>query len=105
MFITVACGAVSGFHATQSPMIALWVSTAYLLKKGKYRFGSAITALPATFMTAVSTTYILLAKEGLQLGRTVSYAAGIAAAAALFCIYLVFLLRRKANRGQTAALY
>ena len=24
MFITVACGAISGFHATQSPMIAKW---------------------------------------------------------------------------------
>lgn len=28
-------------------MIALWVATAYLLKKGKYRFGSLLTAFPA----------------------------------------------------------
>ena len=42
-------------------MIALWVSTAYLLKKGKYRFGSLLTAFPAAFMTAVSLTYILMA--------------------------------------------
>ncbi len=35
-------------------MIALWVATAYLLKKGKYRFGSLLTAFPASFMTAVN---------------------------------------------------
>ena len=75
-------------------MIALWVSTSYLLKKGKYRFGSLITALPAAFMTAVSVTYILMAEEGLRLDQTVSYIAGISAAAALLIVYLVFLIRR-----------
>lgn len=53
-------------------MIALWVSTAYLLKKCKYRFGSLLTALPATFMTAVSLTYILTAKEGFRLPTSVA---------------------------------
>lgn len=76
-------------------MIALWVSTAYLLKKGKYRFGSLLTAFPAAFMTAVSLTYILMAKEGLQLDQTVSYAVGAAAAAILFAVYAAILLRRK----------
>lgn len=78
-------------------MIALWVSTAYLLKKGKYRFGSLLTALPATFMTAVSLTYILMAKEGFRLGQPVSYIAGIAAAAVCFGTYCVALLRKKKN--------
>ena len=54
-------------------MIALWVATAYLLKKGKYRFGSLLTAFPAAFMTAVSLTYILMAQEGFRLNQTVSY--------------------------------
>ena len=75
-------------------MIALWVSTSYLLKKGKYRFGSLITALPATFMTAVAVTYILMADEGFRLNQTVSYIIGIAAAVSLFTVYLVFLIRR-----------
>ena len=75
-------------------MIALWVSTSYLLKKGKYRFGSLITALPATFMTAVAVTYILMAKEGFRLAQTVSYIIGIAAAVSFFAVYLVFLIRR-----------
>ncbi len=69
-------------------MIALWVSNAYLLKKGKYRFAPLLTALPATFMTAVSVTYILMAKEGLQLSRNVAYLIGAAAALILFTVYL-----------------
>lgn len=75
-------------------MIALWVATAYLLKKGKYRFGSLLTALPAVFMTAVSTTYILIAKEGLELNQTVSCIAGGAAAAVPFARYLFVLIRK-----------
>ena len=74
--------------------VALWVSTAYLLKEGKYRFGSLLTALPATFMTAVCVTYILMAEEGFRLGRSVSYIAGLSAAALLLVCYLTVLLRK-----------
>lgn len=76
-------------------MIALWVSTAYLLKKGRYPFGSLLTALPAVFMTAVSITYILIAKEGFRLNQTVSYTAGIIAAASALCVYLTLLFKSK----------
>ena len=79
-------------------MIALWVATAYLLKKGKYRFGSLITALPATFMMAVSVTYILMAGEGFQLDQTISYIAGVSAAAVLLVIYLVALISKDRNK-------
>lgn len=75
-------------------MVALWVSSAFLLKKGRYRFGSLLTALPATFMTAVSFTYILIAKEGFRLNQTVSYIAGAVAAAVFFSIYLIALVHR-----------
>ena len=75
-------------------MISLWVATAYLLKEGKYHFGSLLTALPATFMTAVSTTYILMAKEGLCLEQRISYPIGAAAAAALLIVYLAALIRK-----------
>ena len=74
-------------------MVALWVATAYLLKKGKYRFGSLLTALPATFMTAVSVTYILMAQEGFKLDQTASYIIGTVAAASLLIVYVVFLIR------------
>ena len=74
-------------------MIALWVATAYLLKKGKYRFGSLLTAFPAVFMTGVSLTYILIAQEGFRLGQTISYTAGAAAAIILLVVYLIVLLK------------
>lgn len=75
-------------------MISLWVSTAYLLKKGKYRFGSLITALPATFMSAVTLSYILMAKEGFRLSSKIAYPAGIAFAALLFCVYAAVFFKR-----------
>ena len=74
-------------------MITLWVASAYLLKKGKYRFGSLLTAFPAAFMSAVSLTYIMMASEGFRLGQTVSYISGAIFAITLFVIYLVFLIR------------
>lgn len=76
-------------------MIALWVATAYMLKKGKYRFGSLLTAFPAAFMSAVSLTYIMMAQEGFRLTQTISYISGASFAAVLFVIYLVFLIRRQ----------
>ena len=79
-------------------MIALWVSTAYLLKKGKYRFGSLLTAIPASFMTAVSTTYILIAQEGFRLNQTVSYIAGAAAAVFLFAFYTIMFIRKNSAK-------
>ncbi len=75
-------------------MIALWVATSYLIKEGKYRYGSFITALPATFMSAVSMTYILMAKEGFRLSGSIAYPVGVLFATALFLLYLV-LLRKK----------
>ncbi len=68
-------------------MIALWVATAYLVKTGKRRFASLLTALPATFMSAVSMTYILMAGEGFGLSASVAYPAGAVFAAALFGAY------------------
>ena len=76
-------------------MIALWVITAYLLKKGKYRFGSLMTAIPGAFMSAVTLTYILMAGEGFGLSATIAYPAGIVFAAVLFVIYLTKLKARR----------
>ncbi|MBQ7161628.1 MAG: carbon starvation protein A [Clostridia bacterium] len=85
-------------------MIALWVATAYLMKEGKYRFGSLLTALPASFMTAVSVTYIMMAKEGFKLDQTVSYITGASAAVVLFAVYLIALVRRIKSAGTEARL-
>ena len=70
-------------------MISLWVATAYLVKKHRNKLASLITALPATFMSAVSMTYILMADEGFRLGAGIGYPAGIAFAAILFFIYVI----------------
>jgi len=77
-------------------MIALWVATAYLLKVGKGRVRALLTALPATFMSAVSLTYILMAKEGFRLSSQIAYPAGIIFAALLFILFLVKSSSRKA---------
>ena len=68
-------------------MISLWAATAYLVRKGKMKYGSLITALPAAFMSAVSMTYILMADEGFGLSSSIAYPAGIVFAAALFGVY------------------
>ena len=81
-------------------MIALWVATAYLLKAGKTKYGSLITALPAAFMSAVSMTYILMAEEGFRLSEAVAYPAGAVFALALFGVYLRMCFRLKKTPGQ-----
>ena len=75
-------------------MVTLWVSSAYLLKKGKSRRVSLITALPAAFMTGVSVTYILMAEEGFRISRTLAYPAGAAAALGIFAFYMTRLLKK-----------
>ena len=79
-------------------MISLWVATAYLLKTNENKLLSLVTALPATFMSAVSMTYILMAKEGFKLGAGVGYPVGIVFAAACFAFYLTKLNRAKQTR-------
>lgn len=75
-------------------MISLWVATSYLISNNKDRFASLLTAVPAAFMTAVSVTYILVAKEGLKLSTFVGYPIGITAAVILFVIYVVMIYRK-----------
>lgn len=79
-------------------MVALWVATAYLIRHEKYRFSSIVTAFPATFMTAVTVTYILMAPEGFNLPSDVAYPAGAAAALLLFVLYIKSAITGK-NEG------
>ena len=76
-------------------MVALWVITAYLVKAGGKRWASLLTALPAAFMSAVSSTYILMAEEGLGLSAAAAYPAGVGFALALFVLYAVLSCRHK----------
>ena len=70
-------------------MISLWVATTYLLKSGKKRITTLLTALPATFMSAVSMTYILMADEGFGLSSGIAWPAGAGFAAILFIVYII----------------
>ncbi len=78
-------------------MISLWVATAYLIKEGK-KWKSLLTALPATFMSAVSLTYIMMAKEGLKLSKTISYPTGLIFALTLFVIYVVMSIKKSKQK-------
>jgi len=74
-------------------MIALWVASAYLLKNASNKYGALITAFPATFMSAVSLTYILMADEGFKLSASIAYPAGVCFAIVLFAVFLSKLRR------------
>ena len=54
-------------------MIVLWAITVYLVQERKFYW---ITLIPAVFMTAVTTTYLLLAPEGFALSPEISYYGG-----------------------------
>jgi len=66
-------------------MIALWAGAMYLVKQ-KSNFW--IAAAPATFMSAVSMTYILQAPEGFKLSTAISYPSGLIFAAACLGLFL-----------------
>ncbi len=54
-------------------MVVLWAITVYLVQERKFYW---ITLIPAVFMTAVTTTYLLLAPEGFSLPQNISYFLG-----------------------------
>ena len=70
-------------------MISLWVATAYLLKTGKKKYGSLLTAMPAAFMSAVSLTYLLMSPEGFRLSQCIAYPIGIGFALVCCGFYLL----------------
>lgn len=70
-------------------MIVLWTASMYLYREHKQFW---ITAVPATFMSAVSATYFLMAPECLGafgIGATVAYPVGIVVALAFLGIFLL----------------
>ena len=74
-------------------VFTLWAITVFLERAGKNYY---ITLLPALFMTAVCSTYICIAPEGLGLSETLSYAVGgtcTCVAAVWFCAWV----RKKAD--------
>lgn len=66
-------------------MIVLWAASMYLYMEKKNYW---ITAVPATFMSAVSVTYFVAAEECLNFGSAAANPAGIIAAAAFLSVFL-----------------
>lgn len=66
-------------------MVMLWASASYLVKNKRFHF---ICSVPATFMTAVTVTYIIIAPEGLKLSGSIGYPVGIATAVFAFAFFL-----------------
>lgn len=88
---------------------ALVIVTIYLIKEGKYKWGSLIAALPGVFMIAVTVTYIF-GEPKIALGQfipmPVAYIIGGVTAVIALVIYFVFLLKlrvlKKDEKPETA---
>lgn len=80
-------------------MIALWASAVYLAKFVKPIY-SVIAFLPAVFMSAVCSTYILVAPEGFNISSNIAYPIGIifAIVCALVFILKAFIPSKKNNK-------
>ena len=78
-------------------MITLWAAAMYLVRHGEKWWHSLLCALPATFMSGVSCTYILMAQEGFQLSASIAYPVGAAFALACAALYAARAKRRSGN--------
>lgn len=67
-------------------VFTLWAITVYLAKREKFYF---ISLIPAIFMTAVTVTYILLAREGFGLSPMFAYTTGIGTALAMLLLFYI----------------
>lgn len=66
--------------------IALWTGAAYLSVHNKTHW---IATIPATFMTCVIVSYILMAPEGFRFSSGILYSIGILSATAAFIIFML----------------
>ena len=72
-------------------MIVLWTASMYLYMEKKNYW---LTAVPATFMSAVSMTYFFSAPECLGLSSAIAYPVGLILAAAFLAFFLFVIYKR-----------
>lgn len=72
-------------------MIVLWTITVYLAKENKFYI---MTLIPAVFMTAVTTSYLFFAPEGVDLKLNLSIIIGVSLAA---CSLVGFIILKRKN--------
>lgn len=71
--------------------IVLWGGAAYMVKNAKFHW---IATVPATFMTAVCVTYILIAPEGFKLSTAIGYPVGIISAFVALGAFMVYTVNK-----------
>ncbi|MGB5988587.1 MAG: carbon starvation protein A [Marinifilaceae bacterium] len=74
--------------------IVLWTAAMYMVTKGRSHWFATI---PATFMTAVVVTYILIAPEGFHFSSNIAYTVGLVSALITLTIF-VLVSKKKYNK-------
>jgi carbon starvation protein CstA len=77
-------------------MIVLWTITVYLVLEKKFYW---ITLIPAVFMTAVTTTYLLFAPEGFALSKEISYSLGAFFAVASLLGFFIYVRKNQTKEA------
>ncbi len=85
-------------------MIVLWAGAVYLARFAAFAkpISSLMAALPATFMSAVSCTYILYADEGFKLSASIAYPIGIIFAVICLAFFMFKILIPALKSGRNA---
>lgn len=71
-------------------MILLWTAAVYLVQEKRFHW---IASIPATFMTAVTFTYLLQAPEGFGLAASISTPVGL-----LMTVGIILIFVRKVRK-------
>lgn len=79
-------------------MITLWAAAMYLVYNADNCWYSLVCAVPATFMSGVSCTYILMAEEGFRISQSIAYPIGIVFALACAALFAVKEVGKKGLR-------
>lgn len=75
----------------------LWTGTVFLCRTSQYAYGYLVALVPALFMTAVASCYIVVAPEGFGLPMWAGYAFSIVACAVCLALFVVWK-RRKCDK-------
>ena len=78
------------FNQTLS-IFTLWAITVYLYRHGKFFY---VSLIPAIFMTAVCSTYIVMAPEGLGLSASLGYPIGALFTVLLSIVTIVYMRKK-----------
>jgi len=79
-------------------MIVLWTISVYLAKNNRFYW---MTLIPALFMTAVTTSYLLFAPEGFRLPLNISVISGIIISCITLILFIRYLYKIKTKNATT----